>query len=210
MSTQKKIGVLFSIFCGLVLVAHVVQRLSRGEPLFDLEELYYYGFFLLFLASALKDSIGLKWGQVLCFLIAGVYTMTGSGNLYVGLTILSAAFFLAAVYGAFDKNPRFKVTVWASAYFLTFLFANQTGDSGVSPDQPFVSTLVTRSLWFSFVVVHCLFYYILGKDTLDKAKKVDELEKIVLREKLVEAVKAGKVVMDELRRKEGRRNASTK
>lgn len=195
MSTQRLIGTVLSLFTTAVVLAHAVRGMLSEYDLF-------YAVILIGLvASAVVESKALKGFQVLILFLTGL-VIVGSGDegKYIGLVMMTFAYMQAYTYGAFHKHGRIKTVLWVVGFYAILIFVPGTFTSG---------DLIRGLLWLAMCMAVQFLLWVNARDLIEKARKLDELERVILEQRLIasesilkETVDAGMVLVREIKSKE--------
>ena len=192
MTTQRQAGIFLSVFSAVVVINHWVHS-----------ELSMYDLVYSILASPLIltiifESIAYKWFQVFIISFVGVLMVyAGGDSIYLGVVIMAMAYLFAYTYGFLETYARAKSLVMVAVFTVTVFLA-----TGLDP----LRTLT----WMMMCAVVLWAFWINAKHLVGKAKKAEELAKKSLEQSLAmsealleETVKAGMVLVDEIKSKDG-------
>lgn len=167
MSTQKRVGLpIFALVCIVVLI-HVI----RGE-FFSPYTMFYLSVLSVFFISVIVDSEIIKKLQVLFMVITGcIMSVEDNTGQYMGLIILAIAYAAYYTYGYLRKLFVFQTALWCVLGFFWFAYT-----SAIVFQLDITRAFSRLSICIAMVfVVRGLAY-----DFIEKARKLDERDKIEL------------------------------
>lgn len=167
MSTQKRVGLpIFALVC-IVVFIHAI----RGEFLSPYT-LFYIGVTAVFTISILVDSEIIKKLQVLFMVITGcIMSIEDNTGQYMGLIILAIAYAAYYTYGYLKRFFVLQTIIWCTLGFLWFAYTSTV----------IFQFDITRAFSrLAICVVMVLVVRALAYDLIEKARKLDEKEKLEL------------------------------
>lgn len=158
------------------MISVCADRVIFGTALFNPLDIVTYICISIFLLSAIKESKILKLLQVLLILLVA-FVILFQGNYYLSLALITNAFFITYVYGAYNKYTKIKISLSIIIVYAIFVGYSSHISSG----------LISMINWLVFIVVHVLSIWIVFSTTIDKAKHYDNSKEMQLSIKLNEA-----------------------
>lgn len=172
MKTQRLVGLFLGAFCAVVVLGHLAdQSLSWFDFIIG-------GFVPIFALSAMLDHWSCRILQVAMIAGAAICCVVANGTgTELAAFFFSQAFILAYVHGFLDRNLPLKAVLYALGVFQVFFIA--------SPQMRVPVLLLILCL----VVV--AFQWAIVQHFVEKAHRLDALEKDELFKKFTRAVDAG-------------------
>lgn len=176
MTTQRGVGILYTIFSAWVICSSLISRYIRNTTIFETADVVTILCIVIFAISIVIESTVCKAVQVIMIVVVGIGTLM-SDNYYLSMAVLTNAFFIMYSYGWFNKYTKLKVGLSIALIYGLFLFI---------PSHEITSYLYAFN-WLLFMCVHITCIWFVFRSTISKAKSFDQSKEMQLNLKITEA-----------------------
>jgi hypothetical protein len=104
---------------------------------------------------------------------------------YIGILILSFAYMMMYTYGFFEKEKVHKNVFWFTCVFFSFCLSCHFN-------------IIEAGKWVFLCFTVNIAFFIVIRDLVKKARRSDELEKVLLKSYLEDSIEAGLILSNEL------------